>query len=63
MPDAEREAVRQHPELGLAGSKFNANYVVRYQRYKRENPKYFNDSEWPVTLANEIEEKLRTSNP
>lgn len=51
---AKREAVRQHPELGVAGSRFNRAYLERHRQYQRERPSYFNDNAWPVTLADEI---------
>jgi len=51
--DAKKEAVQLYPELAVAGSRMNAEYVARYDRYRLQNPSYFLDTNWPLTLANE----------
>ena len=50
---AQQEAVRRYPELGVAGSKLNTEFVARYKRYRQERPEYFNDASWPLRLADE----------
>jgi len=52
--DAEAEAVRRYPELGTAGSRLNMEFVARYNQYKHTRPAYFNDTSWPIRLAEEI---------
>ena len=53
VEQAQQEALRRYPDLGVAGSKFNAEFVVRHQRYKRENSAFLQDGSWPVRLAEE----------
>lgn len=53
VEQAQQEALRRYPDLGVAGSKFNAEFIVRHQRYKRENPAFLQDASWPVRLAEE----------
>ena len=52
--EAQREAVRRYPELGVAGSKLNVAFLSRYKLYQRERPNYFADNSWPVRLAEEL---------
>lgn len=54
VAEAQREAVRRYPELGVAGSEFNAAFIARYQLYQRTRPEYFRDASWPVRLAREL---------
>ena len=54
VAEAQTEAVRRHPDLGVKGSKFNAAFIDRYKAYQREFPGYFSDNSWPVRLADEI---------
>lgn len=53
VEQAQQEALRRYPDLGVAGSKFNAEFIVRHQRYKRENPAFLQDTSWPIRLAEE----------
>ena len=50
---AQREALRRHPDLGVAGSRMNVVFLERYHRYQKERPEYFHDATWPVRLADE----------
>jgi hypothetical protein len=59
--DAKVEAVRIYPDLAIAGSPMNAEYVARYDRYRVENPRYFLDTNWPLTLANETATAMRAA--
>jgi hypothetical protein len=54
VADAQRAAVQRHPELGVAGSKLNSEFVARYRRYQRTRPEYFRDPSWPLHLAEEL---------
>lgn len=53
VAEAQREAVRAYPSLGVAGSEFNRDFLARYNRYQRERPGYFSDPSWPWRLAEE----------
>ena len=54
VADAQREAMRLYPSLGVAGSPFNRAFLARHKQYQQQRPKYFNDPGWPVALAREI---------
>lgn len=58
VQESQREAVRLYPELGVAGSKFNREFIARHARYKKERPGYFLDPTWPVSLAQETQDAL-----
>jgi hypothetical protein len=53
VAEAQREAVRLHPSLGIEGSAFNRDFVARYRQYLRERPGYFSDTSWPLRLSEE----------
>ncbi|MEI6872641.1 MAG: hypothetical protein WCL08_10200 [Verrucomicrobiota bacterium] len=50
---AQQEAIRRYPDLGVAGSKLNTEFVSRHKRYLQERPDYFRDPSWPLRLAEE----------
>jgi len=47
------EQVRRYPDLGVAGSKLNLEFLARQKRYRTEHPEYLNDTEWPLRVAEE----------
>ncbi len=49
--DAQKEAVRIYPELGIKDSSFNRRFVARVVQYRQEHPGFFNDPNWPIALA------------
>jgi hypothetical protein len=51
---AQREAVRRYPELGRAGTPFNSRFVAMHRQRRFEEPAFFLDPNWPVTLADEV---------
>lgn len=53
VADAQRAAVRSYPELGVEGSRLNAEFLRRHRRYQVEQPRYFQDPSWPIRLARE----------
>lgn len=57
---AQVRAVREFPELGVAGSLFNAEFLARVKALKTEDIKYFNNPEWPYDLAKRVQESLQT---
>jgi hypothetical protein len=50
---AKHKAIASYPDLGVAGSKLNIEFVARYKRYQQERPEYFRDASWPLHLAEE----------
>jgi len=58
--EAQREAIRRYPELGVIGSKLNREFVARYKLYQQQRPEYFRDTSWPLHLAEEV---TRASQP
>lgn len=47
------EALRLYPDLGVANSPLNREFVTRYRSYQRLQPDYFQDPAWPVLLVKE----------
>ncbi len=47
------EAVRLYPDLGVADTPLNREFVARYRSYQRLQPDFFQDPAWPVILAKE----------
>lgn len=56
---AQARAVREFPELGVAGSLFNAEFLARVKALKSEDIRYFNNPEWPYDLAKRVNESLK----
>lgn len=52
--EAQREAIRLFPELGVAGSKLNKAFLTRHKLYQQTRPDYFRDPSWPMHLAEEV---------
>jgi uncharacterized membrane protein YqaE (UPF0057 family) len=61
--ESQREALRRFPELGIAGSKLNKEFLVRYRRYQHERPDFFRDTSWPVHLAEEVSKTVSSPQP
>lgn len=57
--EAQVEAVRRFPDLGVSGTKLHSEFLTRYRRYQSEKPGYFQDAAWPVTLAEESMQAIR----
>ncbi len=51
---ARSEATAKHPELSRAGSPFNREFLARMRCYQGENPAYFENTRWPLALADEV---------
>jgi len=58
VEEMEQEAVRRYPDLGVAGTRMNSEFVARYKQYKKENSGYFDDPNWPLTLAKETADAI-----
>lgn len=59
---AQQRAVQLYPELAVANSKLNQEFIRLYHQYQRSNPAFFNDPEWPTTLARECQAAVRNGN-
>jgi hypothetical protein len=57
--EAKRLAVKYHPDLGVAGSPLNKEFVARYKRYQTEKPAFFDNPSWPLALTEECVQALR----
>jgi hypothetical protein len=51
---AQCEAIRRYPDLGVAGTNLNREFVVRYKAYKQSKPEFFESPDWPIRLAEEL---------
>jgi hypothetical protein len=52
--EAQRKAIQLYPELGIAGSQLNRDFVARYKLYKQTQPTFFRDTSWPLRLVREL---------
>jgi hypothetical protein len=58
------EALRLYPDLGVANSPLNREFVTRYHSYQRLEPDFFDNPAWPVILVKESAKVLGDqSNP
>ena len=55
---SKREAVATYPELGIAGTAVNSEYVRRYKLYRSVNPAFFDEPDWPKRLAEMLAQDL-----
>ncbi len=56
--ETRQRAVQLYPQLGVAGSPLNREFVARHNRYKAERPAFFIDPEWPMQLVEECVKAL-----
>jgi hypothetical protein len=54
VKEAQQEAIRLHPELGVEGSDFNKAFLALHKKYQAERPELFRNSDWPVFIADEV---------
>jgi hypothetical protein len=57
--EAQQAAMKRYPELGVAGSKFNATFVELHTQAKAKRPGLLTENDWPMVLANEVAQKLK----
>ncbi|MCX8511976.1 MAG: hypothetical protein ORN83_09460, partial [Chthoniobacteraceae bacterium] len=50
---AEQAAMKQFPDLAVAGSAFNQAFVERVRAARQTRPELFKDPNWPLILAAE----------
>ena len=60
---AQQAAIGLYPELGVAGSPFNKEFVARVKRYRAEKKDFFAEPDWPIRLAKECNEDLSAKEP
>jgi hypothetical protein len=58
---AQYAAVQRYPALGVAGTPFNRAYVSAVRRLERTDAAYFENVEWPLKLADEIDAQLQAT--
>ena len=51
-------ALKKYPALGVAGSRFNAAFLARYQQLSQQGSARLNSADWPEKLAAECAAKL-----
>lgn len=52
--DWQAKAIQKYPDIGVAGSELNKRFVEAYTERRKANPSFFNNPEWPLTLADEL---------
>ena len=55
---AQRKAIELYPDLGVADSPLNIEFVLRVKSYRIEKKEFFAEPDWPVRLAKECSEAL-----
>ena len=55
---AQRKAIELYPDVGVAGSRLNKEFVARVKRYQSEKKDFFVEPDWPIRLAKECSEDL-----
>ena len=60
-PEAQQRAMKSFPQLGIANSPLNREFLRRYQTYQKADPDFFHNPNWPVILARESQDALRSS--
>ncbi len=58
MEDAQKEAVRRYPDLGVAGTQMNTEFLALVENYKATTPDFFKNKAWPLILAMEANERV-----
>jgi hypothetical protein len=49
--ESKRQVVVTYPEIGVAGTAVNREFVRRYKLYQSVNPAFFDEPDWPKRLA------------
>ncbi len=58
--EARQYALQRYPTLAIADSPFNAQFVKLHQDYTAKKPEIFQDPNWPLQLALETEQSLKS---
>ena len=54
----QRKTIELYPDLGVADSPLNKEFVERVKIYRIEKKEFFSEPDWPVRLAKECSEAL-----
>ena len=57
---AQQKAIELFPDVGVASSALNKEFVERMKRYQSGKKEFFAEPDWPVRLAKECSEALAT---
>jgi hypothetical protein len=57
-PEAQQAAIRRHPQVAVAGSRFNQAFLDLSYKYQREHPEILRDPNWPSLVADEVARTL-----
>lgn len=57
---AQQKAVELYPEVGVAGSALNREFLARMKRYQIEKREFFAEPDWPVRLGKECNDDSAT---
>lgn len=60
---AQKKAVALYPDVAVAGSPLNKEFVAQMKRYQAEKKEFFAEPDWPIRLAKECNEKLSAKQP
>ena len=55
---AQKIALQRYPDLGVAESALNKEFIARMKRYEIEKKEFFSEPDWPIRLAAERNEDL-----
>jgi hypothetical protein len=53
----QRKAIKDFPELGIKDSALNSAFLAKVAELKRTDPRFFRDTRWPYTLAEQLTKK------
>jgi hypothetical protein len=56
---AQQRAIQLFPDLGVANSRLNQEFLRLHNQYQKDNKQYFADPEWPTKLAQEANEAIK----
>ena len=55
---SQRNAVAKYPSLGVEGSAFHTAFLTEYRQKKATDSRFFDASDWPAKLADEVSSAL-----
>lgn len=58
--EAQQEAVRLHPALGVAGSEFNKAFLSLHKKYQQDRPEVLRENNWPLVIAEEVAKTVKS---
>jgi hypothetical protein len=58
---SEEVSIEKYPELGVANSAFNKNFLAAVKLLKEKRPEFFSDPQWPLKLSDAVAADLKVS--